>query len=106
MTLPRLNQTIKRYSKTVDYDGNVTVTQVGTFVGRLVEGQESDYSFRGKEAQYDASLHLNATPELNEGDVVEYNSAYYTVVNVTRTRDLDGTVKFQWCELAIEQGIV
>jgi hypothetical protein len=109
--LPRLNQNLKKYqSKTVNEYGDATYSNPVEFMGRLVEGQETDYSSRGKEASYDASLHLNPTPEMQEGDVIGYpqtdgSEIYYSVINVTRTRGLDGNVLFQWCELAIEAGI-
>lgn len=105
MPLQRLNQTIKRYSKTTDEFGDTAVTYIDSFLGRLVQGQSTYYQGSGNEAQYDASLHLNAAPTLQEGDIVSFEDVYYTVQKVVATRGLDGNIQFQWCELVIEKGI-
>lgn len=104
--IPRLNQTLYKFtSKTTDAYGGNSFTAPVPFIGRLTEGQSTSYSSRGKEAEYDASLHAYPTPELSEGDIIQFETTYYSIISVTRTRDLDGNVLFQFCRLAKEAGV-
>ena len=106
MIPPRLNQTITGFkTKTLNRDGERTVSNPFTFQGRLVEGQKKDYAFVGNEATYNGSLHTTPDVPLFEDSIIKYNGAYYSVANVVKTRGLNGQVIMIWCQLEIEASI-
>lgn len=106
MIPPRLNQIVQVYQNiTTDRKGDKVATNPVTILVRLTEGQKTDYSFRGNEATYDATMHSQPTSSIKEGALVKYKDTLYTVDKVIKTNGLNGKELMYYSKLNIEAGV-
>ena len=100
-----LINTVNVYTQTVDRYGDATMSLYKVIRCRLDIGQQ-EFAFppamsnsqNGENTGYDAVLHCNGNP-LSEGNIVEYESNFFEVLNIQTIQDLGSSQKYQFATL-------
>lgn len=98
--IPDLNQTCGVYNYTLSRQGDKTPVLVAqNVVCRLVEGSQDVESALGEDVEYLGNVHLPEAPLVNKGQLILFKGTYYEIAKVTKTRNLKGSVLFQFAML-------
>lgn len=97
--IPRLNQICSHSTVAVDRYGDKTKDITTNMSCRFSDYHGTYRDARGKDIDYQASVHLDVSPLVNQGDCITFDNKDFYVIEAYHTNDLKGNLLFQYCYL-------